>query len=64
MPPYEPSISGLEYLLDLNRYSYIYDGGWWWTVRVSRVRVTAGRPFGLKYSLTLTPPWKYANAWL
>jgi Family of unknown function (DUF6516) len=44
---------GWDYLLDLHRQTIRYDNDYWVTVRVTKVRPSAGRPHGLKYSLTL-----------
>ena len=50
-------VIGLEYLLDLDGNIEVQnDAGFWVKMEVSRVQVTAHRPHGIKYSLTLHAP--------
>lgn len=46
----------LETLLDLDGYVTEIGNGFWVKIEAKRVKVTTGRPFGIKYSLTLHSP--------
>ena len=49
--------TGLEYLLGLNGNIEVQnDAGYWVKMEVARVPVTAERPHGIRYSLTLHAP--------
>ena len=49
--------TGLEYLLGLNGNIEVQnDAGYWVKMEVARVPVTAKRPHGIRYSLTLHAP--------
>ena len=49
--------AGLEYLLGLKgNIEFQNDAGYWVKMEVSRVAITAERPYGIKYSLTLHAP--------
>ena len=56
MSRYDPKREGLTYLLDLHKETYEVGGGWWVTIRATRVDVSDERPHGLQYSLTLHNP--------
>ena len=46
----------LDALLNLNGHRFNFDSGYWLKFEVQRVEATAGRPSGIKYSLTLHDP--------
>ena len=51
------SVNGLEYLLGLDGNIEVQnDAGYWVKMEVSSVDVTAERPHGIRYSLTLHAP--------
>jgi hypothetical protein len=53
----ESEEAGLDYLLGLDgNVEFQNDNGYWVKMEVSRVAVTAERPHGIKYSLTLHAP--------
>jgi hypothetical protein len=53
----ESKETGLDYLLGLDgNIEFQNDEGYWVKMDVSRVAVTAERPLGIKYSLTLHTP--------
>jgi len=52
----DPRLQGLDYLLDLDRETYEIGGGWWVTIRASRVPVSEERPHGIQYALSLHSP--------
>jgi len=57
MHSHESKNTGLNYLLDLDgNIEFQNDEGYWVKMEVSRVAVTAERPHGIKYSLTLHAP--------
>jgi hypothetical protein len=57
MHPQESKETGLDYLLGLDgNIEFQNDEGYWVKMDVSRVAVTAERPHGIKYSLTLHAP--------
>jgi len=43
----------LEMLLDLDGYAAILEKGFWVKIEAKRVHSNMGKPFGIKYSLTL-----------
>jgi len=57
MSSQESKEAGLDYLLGLDgNIEFQNDEGYWVKMNVSRVAVTAERPHGIKYSLTLHAP--------
>lgn len=49
--------TGLDYLLGLDgNIEFQNDAGYWVKMEISRIAVTAERPHGIKYSLTLHAP--------
>lgn len=57
MSSQESKEAGLDYLLGLDgNIEFQNDDGYWVKMDVSRVAVTAERPHGIKYSLTLHAP--------
>jgi Family of unknown function (DUF6516) len=58
MSSQESKDAGLDYLLELDgNIEFQNDEGYWVKMDVSRVAVTAERPHGIKYSLTLHAPY-------
>jgi hypothetical protein len=45
----------LEYLLDLDGVRYVVDDirGWWVKFEVKKITLSVGRPYGIKYALSL-----------
>ena len=57
MSSQESKEAGLDYLLGLDgNIEFQNDEGYWVKMNISRVAVTAERPHGIKYSLTLHAP--------
>ena len=57
MDPQNSPAMGLEYLLGLDGNIEVQnDAGYWVKMEVSNVAVTAERPHGIRYSLTLNAP--------
>lgn len=57
MNSHESKETGLDFLLGLDgNIEFQNDEGYWVKMEVSRVAVTAERPHGIKYSLTLHAP--------
>jgi hypothetical protein len=46
----------LEMLLDLDDYTVVLEEGFWVKMEVKRVQSNSGKPFDIKYSLTLHNP--------
>ncbi len=46
----------LEMLLDLDGYTVVLGGGFWVKMEAKKVKSNTGKPFGIKYSLTLHNP--------
>ena len=49
--------TGLDALLDLDGYIIDQDGGYWVKIESAVQEATAGRPHGIKYSLSLHEPY-------
>lgn len=46
----------LEMLLDLDDYTVILEKGFWVKIEAKKIKSNIGKPFGIKYSLTLHNP--------
>lgn len=44
---------GLSTLLSMHEYQFTFDNGYWWKIEAYAVPVSATKPHGVKYSLTL-----------
>src|SRR5271155_5201792 len=46
----------LEFLLSLDEYEFRFASGYWVKFEAREIKATEGRPYGIKYSLTLHDP--------
>ncbi|MFV1983472.1 MAG: hypothetical protein ACC657_08020 [Thiohalomonadales bacterium] len=44
--------TGLDILLDLHKFKYVFDNAYWYKIEVYRVDSTKERPHGIRYNLT------------
>lgn len=56
MAGFDSKEAGLEYLLDLDGFTAEIGGGYWISMRATRVPKSAERPHGIQYALTLHAP--------
>jgi hypothetical protein len=48
--------TGLDTLLSMDSYMYVYPNKYWWRIKAREVEVSKERPHGIRYTFTLHDP--------